>query len=145
MLNKELLRKLKEKVQNNIEIINSEDLLNAYEMLKEVYEKHKDLSKKLKKMRLKVQHIVSDWDKEFWFSVEDELFEYGEGVIEDPTFTFYCTSELSMKILFGIIYPTHPWGYIESGDIIISGKVIKHWPKLKKLLKFQIKELIELK
>ncbi|MEJ2251133.1 MAG: SCP2 sterol-binding domain-containing protein [Candidatus Lokiarchaeota archaeon] len=120
MVDQNLLKELKEKFEKGAENADPEDTLKVYELYKQIAEEDEDLKEELEDMNIRVQMIITDLDKKYWVTVEDGKFDYGEGELDDPSFTFSATSEVGAGMLYGEVDATSAY---MAGDITVDGNL----------------------
>ena len=120
MIDEKFLTKLKQKMDLGAENANEDDVLLVLELFKQISEVNEDLKEELEDMNIGIQQITTDIDKEFWLEIEDGKLKYGEGKIENPSFTFFCIIEILVGILYGEIDMTSAY---MAGDISVEGNL----------------------
>jgi len=120
MIDEKFLDKLKQKMDLGPENANVDDILLVLEFYKQISEINEDLKEELEDMDIGVQQITTDIDKEFWLTIEDGKLKYGEGKLENPSFTFFSTKEILAGILYGEVDMTSAY---MAGDITVEGNL----------------------
>ncbi|MBD3215350.1 MAG: hypothetical protein GF311_22265 [Candidatus Lokiarchaeota archaeon] len=120
MVDKNLLMEMKEKFEGGPETADIGDTLKAFELYSQLAEKSEYLKEEIEDMNIAVQMIISDKDKKFWVKVDEGDMEYGEGELEDPSFTFTADFETGAGLLFGEIDATSAY---MAGDITVEGNL----------------------
>ena len=120
MIDEKFLAKLKQKMDLGAENAKVDDVLLVLELFKQISEVNEDLKEELEDMNIGIQQITTDIDKEFWLEIEDGKLTYGEGKIENPSFTFFCIIEILVGILYGEIDMTSAY---MAGDISVEGNL----------------------
>ncbi|TXT65483.1 MAG: hypothetical protein BAJALOKI3v1_100054 [Promethearchaeota archaeon] len=120
MVDENLLMEMKEKFEGGPEAADIDDTLKAFELYSQLAEKSEYLKEEIEDMNIAVQMIISDKDKKFWVKVNEGDMEYGEGELEDPSFTFTANFETGAGLLFGEIDATSAY---MAGDITVEGNL----------------------
>jgi len=120
MVDKDLLKELKEKFDAGPENAEPDDILKVYELFKQISEENDDLKEAMEDMDIKVQMNITDIDKKFWVSVWECVFNYGEGEIEDASFTFSTTKDVGYSLIYGQTDATSAY---MAGDITVEGNL----------------------
>ncbi|MBD3196846.1 MAG: hypothetical protein GF317_17455, partial [Candidatus Lokiarchaeota archaeon] len=106
MVDESLLKEMKEKFDAGAAEADPDDALKVYELYKQLAEESEDLKEELEDMDILVQMILTDIDKKFWVKAKEGTLEYGEGAIDEPSFTFSATSEVGAGMLYGEVDAT---------------------------------------
>jgi len=120
MVDEALLNEMKEKFEAGAANADPNDALKVYELYKQLAEESEDLKEELEDMDIAVQMILTDIDKKFWVKAKEGTLEYGEGEIDDPSFTFSATSEVGAGMLYGEVDATSAY---MAGDITVEGNL----------------------
>jgi len=120
MVDKDLLKELKEKFEAGPENANPDDILKVYELFKQISEENEELKETMEDMDIRVQMNIMDIDKKFWVAVSEGVFNYGEGEIENASFTFSTTKDVGSSLLYGQIDATSAY---MAGDITVEGNL----------------------
>ncbi|TXT60326.1 MAG: hypothetical protein BAJALOKI1v1_1280004 [Promethearchaeota archaeon] len=120
MVSKDLLNEMKAKFEAGSSKADINDTLKVFELYKQLAEKSEDLKEEMEDMDITVQMIISDKDKKFWVKVKEGNMEYGEGEVEEPSFTFSASFETGAGMLFGEIDATSAY---MAGDITVEGNL----------------------
>ncbi|MFO7797247.1 MAG: SCP2 sterol-binding domain-containing protein [Promethearchaeati archaeon] len=120
MVDQALLNEMKEKFEAGAANADPDDALKVYELYKQLAEESEDLKEELEDMDIAVQMILTDIDKKFWVKAKEGTLEYGEGEIDDPSFTFSATSEVGAGMLYGEVDATSAY---MAGDITVEGNL----------------------
>jgi len=120
MVDEALLKEMKEKFDAGAENADPDDALKVYELYKQLAEESEDLKEELEDMDIAVQMIITDTDKKFWVKAKGGNLEYGEGEIDDPSFTFSATQDVGAGMLYGEVDATSAY---MAGDITVEGNL----------------------
>jgi putative sterol carrier protein len=120
MVDEALLKEIKEKMDAGAAASDVNDTLRVYELFKQVAEENEDLKEELEDMDIAIQMIITDADKKFWLKAHDGTMEFGEGEVENPSFTFSATKEVGAGMLFGEVDATSAY---MAGDITVEGNL----------------------
>lgn len=69
---------------------------------------------------VRVQMVLTDADNKYWLKVEEGKMTWGEGLVEDPTFTFSAVKKIGIGMLFGEVDATSAY---MAGDITVEGNL----------------------
>ncbi|MHA1439449.1 MAG: SCP2 sterol-binding domain-containing protein [Promethearchaeota archaeon] len=97
-----------------------EHIPKVYEFFKQVAEENEDLKEELEDMDITVQQVLTDVNKKFWLKAKDGKLEYGEGDVENPSFTFSCTMAVGAGMILGEVDATSAY---MAGDITVEGNL----------------------
>ena len=120
MVDEALLREIKEKMDAGAAASDVNDTLRVYELFRQVAEENEDLKEELEDMDIAIQMIITDADKKFWLKAHDGTMEFGEGEVDNPSFTFSATKEVGAGMLFGEVDATSAY---MAGDITVEGNL----------------------
>ncbi|MBD3216161.1 MAG: hypothetical protein GF311_26345 [Candidatus Lokiarchaeota archaeon] len=120
MVDEALLKEMKEKFDAGAESADPNDALKVYELYKQLAEESEDLKEELEDMDILVQMVLTDVDKKYWVKAKEGTLEYGEGEIDDPSFTFSATSDVGAGMLYGEVDATSAY---MAGDITVEGNL----------------------
>lgn len=132
MVDKDLLKELKEKMDAGADAASPDDVLKVFEFFKQIAQENDDLKEEVEDMDITVQQNITDVDRKFWIKAQNGAIDYGEGDVDNPSFTFSCTMTVGAGMLFGEVDATSAY---MAGDITVEGN-------LQDAMKFQ--EIIEL-
>ncbi|MBY9020848.1 MAG: SCP2 sterol-binding domain-containing protein, partial [Candidatus Lokiarchaeota archaeon] len=71
-------------------------------------------------MDITIQMNITDVDAKFWLKAHDGTLEFGEGVVDNPSFTFSATKEVAAGMIFGEVDATSAY---MAGDITVEGNL----------------------
>ena len=120
MVDEGLLKALKEKFDAGADAAKPEDMIDVFKFFKAVSTENEDLAEELEDMDIAVQQILTDVDKKFWIKAQNGDITYGEGEIDNPSFTFSCTMAVGAGMLFGEVDATSAY---MAGDITVEGNL----------------------
>jgi len=120
MVDQALLKEIKEKIDAGAAAADPKDTLKVYELFKQVAEENEDLKEELEDMDITIQMIITDKDVKSWLKAHDGTLEFGEGEVENPSFTFSATNEIGAGMLFGEVDATSAY---MAGDITVEGNL----------------------
>ena len=120
MVNERLLKKLKEKYDAGPESASLTDLPLLFKFSKELLAENEELREEYMDMEMNVSLILTDYDKQFWIRIKNADFDYGEGPIDDASFSLAATTVMMIKILFGEIDAASAY---MAGDITVEGNL----------------------
>ena len=120
MVDEALLKKLKAKFDAGADAAVPDDMMDVFDFFKQVSAENEDLAEELEDMDISVQAIYTDVDKKFWIKAQNGDISYGEGPIDNPSFTFSCTMAVGAGMLFGEVDATSAY---MAGDITVEGNL----------------------
>ncbi|MEJ2251135.1 MAG: SCP2 sterol-binding domain-containing protein [Candidatus Lokiarchaeota archaeon] len=120
MVDESLINAVKEKIDAGAGAASPEDIMKMFELYEAIAEENEDLAEELEDMDIVVQMIITDADKKYWVKAREGKFEYGEGEIDNPSFTFSATMEVGAGMLFGEVDATSAY---MAGDITVEGNL----------------------
>ncbi|TFG25182.1 MAG: hypothetical protein EU529_01995 [Promethearchaeota archaeon] len=120
MVDEALLKSLKAKFDGGADAAKPEDMIDVFKFFKAVSKENEDLAEELEDMDIAVQQILTDVDKKFWIKAQNGDISYGEGEIDNPSFTFSCTMAVGAGMLFGEVDATSAY---MAGDITVEGNL----------------------
>ncbi|MHA1804225.1 MAG: SCP2 sterol-binding domain-containing protein [Promethearchaeota archaeon] len=116
----ELVKKVKAIIDKGASAATADDVLTMYEFIKAVAAENEDLKEELEDMDITVQQVITDIDKKYWLKASEGKLDYGEGDIDNPSFTFTCTLEVGAGMLAGEVDATSAY---MAGDITVEGNL----------------------
>ena len=116
----DLVGKVKKIVDAGAGAASTDDVLTMYSFIKAVAAENEDLKEELEDMDITVQQVITDADKKFWLKATEGSLDYGEGDIDNPSFTFTCTMEVGAGMLAGEVDATSAY---MAGDITVEGNL----------------------
>ena len=120
MVDEALLKEMKGKFEAGAAASDVMDFLKVFEMFKQIGQENEDLKEELEDMDITIQMIITDADKKFWLKAKEGTLEYGEGNVDNPSFTFSATKEVGSGMLFGEVDATSAY---MAGDITVEGNL----------------------
>ena len=120
MVDEALLKEVKEKMAAGAAASDVKDTLKVYELFKQVAEENEDLKEELEDMDITIQMNITDADAKFWLKAKEGTMEFGEGIVDNPSFTFSATKEIGAGMLFGEVDATSAY---MAGDITVEGNL----------------------
>ena len=120
MVDEALLNEVKGKMDAGAAAADVMDTLKVYELFKQIAEENEDLKEELEDMDNAIQMVITDADKKFWLKAHDGTMEFGEGEVDNPSFTFSATKEVGAGMLFGEVDATSAY---MAGDITVEGNL----------------------
>ncbi|MFX1361138.1 MAG: SCP2 sterol-binding domain-containing protein [Promethearchaeota archaeon] len=106
MVDDALLNEVKGKIDAGAAAADVKDTLKMFELFKQIAEENEDLKEELEDMDIAIQMIVTDADAKFWLKAHDGTLEFGEGEVDNPSFTFSAAKEVGAGMLFGEVDAT---------------------------------------
>ncbi|MBN1215375.1 MAG: SCP2 sterol-binding domain-containing protein [Candidatus Lokiarchaeota archaeon] len=120
MVDEALINELKEKLDAGAASAEPEDALKCFELYNQIAEEMEDLKEELEDMEISVQIILTDVDKKYWIKAVEGKLSYGDGEVDNPSFTFSATKEIGIGMLFGEVDATSAY---MAGDITVEGNL----------------------
>ncbi|MGB5912746.1 MAG: SCP2 sterol-binding domain-containing protein [Promethearchaeia archaeon] len=120
MVDDALLNEIKEKIDAGAAAADVKDTLKMFELFKQIAEENEDLKEELEDMDIAIQMNITDADAKFWLKAHDGTMEFGEGEVDNPSFTFSATKEVGAGMLFGEVDATSAY---MAGDITVEGNL----------------------
>ncbi len=97
------------------------NVLTLMELVKQVSGEVDDLKEELDDIDEFVgQMVITDKDFKYWLKIGDGKFDYGEGTVEDPSFTMSANWETMGGLMTGDVDGTSAY---MSGDLQIEGNL----------------------
>lgn len=120
MVDEALLKEMKVKFEAGAAASDVMDTLKVFDMFKQIAVENEDLKEELEDMDITIQMNITDADKKFWLKAKEGSLEYGEGTVDNPSFTFSATKEVGSGMLFGEVDATSAY---MAGDITVEGNL----------------------
>ena len=120
MVDEALIKEMKGKFDAGAAAAEPADSLKVFELFKQIAEENEDLKEELEDMDIVIQMIITDKTAKFWLKAHDGSLEFGEGDVENPSFTFSATQEVGAGMLFGEVDATSAY---MAGDITVEGNL----------------------
>jgi putative sterol carrier protein len=120
-MDEKLALEIKEMYENKKVGEKPENLLKIYEFVKQFSAENEELQEELEDINeFQAQIHISEPEFKCWVKLGDGKFDYGEGEIDDPSFTLSCTQEIMGGMMQGEIDSTSAY---MSGDLTIDGNL----------------------
>jgi len=121
MVDKKLLLKMKAKFEEGPDSASIADIPLLFNFAKQLIADNPELREDYLEEKIDAQIILSDFDnKAFWIKINDADFDFGEGKIEDPSFTLTADMRSMARIIFGEQDPTSAY---MAGEITVEGNL----------------------
>jgi putative sterol carrier protein len=120
MVDESLLKDLKAAQDAGASAASVDDMLKVFGFIKEVSTSNEDLKEELEDMDIAIQMVITDADKKFWLSVKEGNLDFGDGEVENPSFTMSSNLEVGAGILMGEVDATSAY---MAGDITVEGNL----------------------
>ena len=120
MVDESLLKKIKGAQDAGASSASAEDVTMMYEFVKQISTENEDLKEELEDMEIAISQILTDIDKKYWLTVKEGDLQFGEGDVENPSFTMSSTLEVGAGILMGEVDATSAY---MAGDITVEGNL----------------------
>jgi len=120
MVDESLLKDLKVAQDAGASSAKPDDMMKVFKFIKEVSTENEDLKEELEDMDIAIQMIITDADVKNWLTVKEGKLDFGEGDVENPSFTMSSTLEVGAGILMGEVDATSAY---MAGDITVEGNL----------------------
>ena len=120
MVDEALVKELMDIMDAGASAAKPEDLTKMYEFIKQVSSENEDLAEEIEDMDIAIQTVLTDSDQKFWLKVQEGSLDYGEGEVENPSFTMSSNLEVGAGILLGEVDATSAY---MAGDITVEGNL----------------------
>ncbi len=120
MVDESLLKKIKVAQDAGAASASAEEVMQMYEFIKQISKENEDLKEELEDMDIAIQSILTDIDKKVWLTVKEGNLDFGEGEVENPSFTMSSSLEVGAGILMGEVDATSAY---MAGDITVEGNL----------------------
>jgi putative sterol carrier protein len=120
MVDEDLLKKIKAAQEAGAASASAEDVMQMYEFIKQISKENEDLMEELEDMDIAISMIITDTDKKYWLTVKEGDLDFGEGDVDNPSFTMSSTLEVGAGILMGEVDATSAY---MAGDITVEGNL----------------------
>ena len=120
MVDESLLKDLKAAQDAGASSASVDDMLKVFDFIKQVSTQNEDLKEELEDMEIAIQMVITDADKKFWLSVKEGNLDFGDGEVENPSFTMSSNLEVGAGILMGEVDATSAY---MAGDITVEGNL----------------------
>ena len=121
MVDVKLALEIKEMYDNKKVVEKPENILKIYEFVKQLSLENEELKEELEDIdEFSAQIVISEPDFKCWIKLGDGKFEYGEGEVNDPSYTLSCRQEIMGGMMQGEINSTSAY---MAGDLSIEGNL----------------------
>ncbi len=120
MVDESLLKDLKAAQEKGAGAAVVDDMMKVFAFIKEISTENEDLKEELEDMDIAIQMVISDADKKFWLTVKEGDLDFGDGDVDNPSFTMSSTLEVGAGILMGEVDATSAY---MAGDITVEGNL----------------------
>ena len=120
MVDESLLKELKVAQDAGATAAKPEDLMRVFKFIKAVSTENEDLEEELEDMDIAIQMIITDADYKFWLTVKEGDLDFGEGEVDNPSFTMSSNLEVGAGIMMGEVDATSAY---MAGDITVEGNL----------------------
>lgn len=121
MVNEKLLLKMKTKFEEGPAAASLSDIPLLFKFSKELIADNEELKEDYLDEIINVQIIISDYDnKTFWIRIKDADFDFGEGNIDDASFTITASLLTMSKLIYG---ENDAVSAYMAGDISVEGNL----------------------
>ena len=120
MVDKSLLKEVKSAQDGGASSASVDDMMKSFKFIKQISIENEDLKEELEDMDIVIQMVITDADKKFWLSVKEGDLDFGDGDVENPSFTMSSTLEVGAGILMGEVDATSAY---MAGDITVEGNL----------------------
>lgn len=120
MVDESLLKEIKTIQEKGAASASADELMKMYAFIKEISLENEDLKEELEDMDIAISLVLTDSDRKTWMTVKEGVLEYGEGDVENPSFTMSSTLEVGAGILLGEVDATSAY---MAGDITVEGNL----------------------
>ena len=120
MVDESLLKKMKAAQDAGAASASADDMLMVFDFIKQISTENEDLKEELEDMDIAIQMIITDADKKNRLTVKEGALDFGEGDVENPSFTMSSTLEVGAGILMGEVDATSAY---MAGDITVEGNL----------------------
>ena len=120
MVDDGLLKEIKGLMEAGADSAEIGAILKMLEFFKAISLENEDLKEELEDMDIVVQQVITDKDAKFWIKAQNGAIEFGEGAVDNASFTFSCTLAVGAGMLFGEVDATSAY---MAGDITVEGNL----------------------
>ncbi len=103
MVDKSLVKELKEKIVSGSAVAESDDVLKSFELIKQISKEVDYLKGDVEESDYTCQLVFSDLEKEYWIKVSKGIVEYDKGKLDSPSFTITTSKDIGLGLFFGEI------------------------------------------
>jgi putative sterol carrier protein len=120
MVDDALINEVKGLMEAGADAATPDSLPKMMEFFAAIAKENEDLKEELEDMDIVVQQVITDKDKKYWIKAQNGDITYGEGEVENPSFTFSCVLAVGAGMLFGEVDATSAY---MAGDITVEGNL----------------------
>lgn len=120
MVDKEKLVKLKSLMEAGADAADVDVIPVVWDFFVDLANENEEIQDEIADATVRVQMVLTDADKKYWLKVEEGKMTWGEGTVEDPTFTFSAVKKIGIGMLFGEVDATSAY---MAGDITVEGNL----------------------
>ncbi len=121
MVDVKLALEIKDLYDNKKVVEKPENILKIYEFIKQLSVENEELKEELEDINeFSAQIVISDPDFKCWIKLGGGKFDYGEGEVDDPSYTLSCRQEIMGGMMQGEINSTSAY---MAGDLSIEGNL----------------------
>jgi putative sterol carrier protein len=120
MVDEQLLKDIKVAQDAGASAASADDVMRMYEFIKQISKENEDLKEELEDMDIAISMIITDTNKKYWLTVKEGTLDFGEGDVDNPSFTMSSTLEVGAGILMGEVDATSAY---MAGDITVEGNL----------------------
>jgi putative sterol carrier protein len=120
MVDESLLKEIKAAQDAGAASASPDDMMKVYEFIKQISKENEDLKEELEDMDIAISMVISDVNKKYWLTVKEGNLDFGEGDVDNPSFTMSATLEVGAGIMMGEVDATSAY---MAGDITVEGNL----------------------
>ncbi|MFW9942775.1 MAG: SCP2 sterol-binding domain-containing protein [Candidatus Thorarchaeota archaeon] len=120
MVDESLLKEIKAAQDAGASAATADVIGKTLEFMKQISGENEDLKEELEDMEIAIQLVFTDAEKKFWLTVKEGDLDFGEGDIDNPSFTLSSTLEVGAGIVMGEVDATSAY---MAGDITVEGNL----------------------
>ena len=120
MVDESLLKDMKAAQEAGASSATVDIMMKNLDFIKQISTENEDLKEELEDMDIAIQMVITDADAKFWLSVKEGNLDFGDGDVENPSFTMSSTLEVGAGILMGEVDATSAY---MAGDITVEGNL----------------------
>ena len=120
MVDKEKLVKLKGLMEAGADAADVNAIPVVWDFFVDLANENEEIQDEIADATVRVQMVLTDADNKYWLKVEEGKMTWGEGTVEDPTFTFSAVKKIGIGMLFGEVDATSAY---MAGDITVEGNL----------------------
>jgi len=120
MVDESLLKEIKAAQEGGASAATPEVISKMLQFMKVISGENEDLKEELEDMEITISLVFTDTDKKFWLTVKEGALDFGEGDVENPSFTLSSTLEVGAGIVMGEVDATSAY---MAGDITVEGNL----------------------